>query len=72
MTGWGYVHSLLLPSQARQVVLGPVLTHLTFDLLQRTQAIEDRMFFTGESMAAVDFLWARGTFWGCQRGLGGV
>ena len=47
-----------MASQARQVVLGPVLTHLTFDLLHRLQAIEERMFFTGESMVAVlFFLW---------------
>lgn len=53
-TGGGYVHSRLLASQARQVVFGPVLTHLTFDRLQRTQAIEERMFLTGGgSMVAV-------------------
>ena len=46
----------MLASQARQVVLGPVLTHLTLDLLQRTQAIEERMFLAGESMVAVGLL----------------
>jgi hypothetical protein len=34
-------------------VFGPVLTHFTFDLLHRVQAIEERMFFAGESMVAV-------------------
>ena len=46
----------MLDSHARQVVLGPVLTHLTLERLQRTQAIEERMFLTGISTAPEDFL----------------
>lgn len=34
-----------------------MFTHFTFDLLHRVQAIEERMFFAGESMVAVVFLW---------------
>lgn len=39
------MHSLLLASQARQVVFGPVFTHFTLERRQRTQAIEDRIVF---------------------------
>lgn len=48
----------MLDSHARQVVFGPVLTHLTFDRLHLTQAIEERMFFAEEPMVAVFFLWS--------------
>jgi hypothetical protein len=41
--GTGYVHSLPVVSQARQVVPMPLLTHLTLDRLQRAQAMEDRI-----------------------------
>lgn len=48
------MHSRLLVSQALHVVFGPVLTHLTFDRLHRTQAIEERILgLAGESMVAV-------------------
>lgn len=66
--GGGYVHSRLLDSQALQVVFGPVLTHLTFDRLQRTQAIDERMFFAGGSMVAV-LIYLKPTAAGFGRGV---
>jgi hypothetical protein len=39
--GAGYVHSLPVASQARQVVLTPLLMHLTLLRRHRAQAIDD-------------------------------
>ena len=58
------MHSRPLASQARHIVFIPLLTHFTLLLLQRAQAIEDRIFglfpapsapeFNGVEMARVD------------------
>lgn len=55
------MHSRLVVSQALQVVLGPVLTHLTFERLHLTQAIEERMFLVGWS-GLVEFFLPPGPF----------
>jgi hypothetical protein len=41
--GVGYVHSLPFASQSLQVVLTPLLTHLTLDRLHREHAMDERI-----------------------------
>lgn len=52
-TGGGYVHSLPLASQARQIVSTPALMHLTFERRQRAHAMLERIV---ESVAHEDGL----------------